>query len=126
MSVVLGLVLSLMPLIDGQVAAPQQSPDPKIVTHWNVPERASRWEGLAYAYWPEEEIATVLRIIECESNGDPQAVNPRSGASGLMQVMPFWADHFGYEREDLLDPSLNMEMAVLVWQEQGWEAWSCY
>lgn len=37
----------------------------------------------------------VAAVIQRESGGDPQAVNPRSGASGLIQFMPQTAEALG-------------------------------
>lgn len=84
------------------------------------------WEGLVRAHFPESELATALRVIECESHGNPNARNPSSGASGLFQVMPFWADHFGVSRESLFAAEVNVAIARKVWDEQGWGAWVCY
>ena len=83
------------------------------------------WSGLIIAHFPESQLTTALRIIACESGGNPGAHNP-SGASGLFQVMPFWADHLGIPRDALFDPSVNAEVAHYVWSVQGWDAWSCY
>lgn len=86
-------------------------------------------EGMASivaTYFPESELCTALRIVACESGGNPDARNG-SGASGLFQVMPFWADHYGYSRHSLFDPMLNTEIAYRIWSEEGgWKHWSCY
>ena len=84
------------------------------------------WSGLLIAHFPESQIPTALRIIACESGGNPLAKNKSSGASGLFQIMPFWADHLGIPRDALFDPSVNTEVALYVWEVQGWNAWSCY
>lgn len=84
------------------------------------------WRELVTAHFPADQVDTALRIIQCESNGDPGARNGSSGASGLFQVMPFWADHFGVSRESLFDPETNAEIARKVWDEQWWYGWSCY
>ena len=64
--------------------------------------------------------------MELESAGDPSARNPTSGASGLMQVMPFWAAHFGHDTNDFFDPWINLEVAAQIRDQQGWGAWSPY
>ena len=44
-------------------------------------------------YGLEEEEKTFMRVLWCESRGDPDAKNPESGASGLMQHIPsYWPD----------------------------------
>jgi soluble lytic murein transglycosylase-like protein len=56
--------------------------------------------------------ALIDAVIQAESNGDPNAVNPRSGASGLMQIMEATARQPGYgvkpmRWEDRFDPAEN-------------------
>jgi soluble lytic murein transglycosylase-like protein len=80
-----------------------------------------QWRPLVAVYFPGE-VDTALRIMACESGGNPNAYNP-SGASGLMQVMAFWFNHHG---GDPFDPDNNLRVAALVRAEQGWGAWVCY
>jgi hypothetical protein len=71
--------------------------------------------GFTEAEWP-----TVDRLMWCESKCGPRAHN-RSGASGLMQIMPMhWHDR------DPFDPATNLVMAHEVYERQGWRAWSCW
>ncbi len=53
------------------------------VARW-APLINSEIERGAYPFPP----ALILSIVDLESNGIPGAVNPKSGASGLMQIMP--------------------------------------
>lgn len=85
-----------------------------------------RWGPLVASYFHPEDVSRALCLMELESAGDPGAKNPTSGASGLMQVMPFWAGHFGYSTVDLFDPWTNLEIAAAIRDQQGWEAWSPY
>ncbi len=78
------------------------------------------WELAVSVGWPEGELPTLDRVMWCESRCDPSAHN-RSGASGLMQVMPMW-----HKGRDPFDPQTNLAMALEVWSRQGWRAWSCY
>lgn len=79
------------------------------------------WYGVALdAGWDSGDWPTLDRIMWCESKCQPTAHN-RSGASGLMQIMPMW--HHG---RDAYDPAVNLVMALEVKQLQGWRAWSCY
>lgn len=78
------------------------------------------WQLAADLGWPEGELPTLDRVMWCESTCEPKAYN-RSGASGLMQVMPMW--HHG---RDPFDAAVNLTMALEVWQRQGWRAWSCF
>lgn len=85
-----------------------------------------QWRPALEAYvWPVE---TALRVIACESLGDPDAVNPSSGAAGLFQVMPslhrwrVWR-LFG-EWRSLLDPWVNIAIAFELWDVGGWAPWA--
>lgn len=91
---------------------------------WN--SGVDRWGPLVATYFHAEDVSRALCLMELESAGDPGARNPTSGASGLMQVMPFWAGHFGHSTSDLFDPWTNLEVAALIRDQQGWEAWSPY
>lgn len=50
-----------------------------------------------------------------ESNFRPDVISPR-GAVGLMQVMPWIAKSFGVEREQLLDPETNIDVAARLFK----------
>lgn len=59
-----------------------------------------------------ERVSLVERVIQQESGGDPNAVNPYSKASGLMQIMEATAGDPGFgvtplAWEDRFDPQLN-------------------
>ena len=84
-----------------------------------------QWRDLVAAYFPADAVDRMLRIMACESGGSPSAKNSRSGASGLLQIMPFWADHFGIARSDLFDADTNVRIARKVWDQQGFGAWAC-
>ena len=85
-----------------------------------------RWGPLVASYFRPEDVDRALCLMDLESAGDPEARNPASGASGLMQVMPFWAGHFGYSTSDLFNPWTNLEVAALIRDQQGWGAWNPY
>ncbi len=85
-----------------------------------------RWRDLVGVYFEPDEVGRVMCLMERESGGDPDARNPMSGASGLMQVMPSWAEVFGYEHEELHDPVINLWIASQILERQGWEAWTPY
>jgi|GEM_PF-1599480 len=65
--------------------------------------------------WPCHE---ALQVAVCESGLDPHAVG-EEGEEGIFQVMPrFW----GPVPADPLGQALQ---AYHIWQEHGWEPWSC-
>lgn len=83
-----------------------------------------QWRTLVAAYFPPEEVDRALRIMACESGGNPNAYNP-SGASGLMQVLASWADNFGLVPSQLFDPATNLQVARYLWDDGGWGHWVC-
>lgn len=68
------------------------------------------WSHLINQYpWPADQ---AYRIMMCESGGNANAYNPRSGATGLFQILngPF-------------DPAENVALAFRMWQQRGWQPW---
>lgn len=55
----------------------------------------------------------VLAVIEVESQFDRFAVS-RSGARGLMQVMPFWIKEIGHPQDDLFHPRTNLRYGCTI------------
>ncbi len=55
----------------------------------------------------------VLAVIEVESRFDPYAIS-RSGAQGLMQVMPFWLDEIGRPEDNLIDIHTNLRLGCTI------------
>lgn len=86
-----------------------------------------RWRPLVAAQFPATEVDTAICIIRHESNGEPDADNPRSSAAGLFQVLgSLWAPHYGISRSELYDPTVNTRIARDIWEDHGWWAWSPY
>jgi len=55
----------------------------------------------------------VIAVIEIESRFDTFAIS-RSGAQGLMQVMPFWLDEIGRPGDRLVDIRTNLRMGCTI------------
>src|SRR5262245_214164 len=86
-----------------------------------IESECPQWYGLALeAGWQPDDWATLDRIMFCESRCDPGAHN-RSGASGLLQIMPMH-----WHGRDPYDPLTNLYIGLEVKRAQGWRAWSCY
>lgn len=86
-----------------------------------------RWRPLVESEFPDSQVETAMCIIRHESNGDPDADNPRSSASGLFQVLgSLWAPYYGVTRAQLYEPLVNIRIARDIWQRHGWWAWSPY
>lgn len=102
---------------------------------WDHPPAVERWRSLVQSFFPSHRVEEALRIIDCESNGDPDAYNPYSGASGLFQFLPStWestAPRAGYPDASPFDPEANTASAAWLaneYEKQGryyWEAWNC-
>lgn len=88
--------------------------------------QCGEWHDLAISVgWPEDHWTTLNRVMFGESNCLATAYN-RSGATGLLQIMPGWAPKCGGVQSDLFDPTFNLSCGLLVLAEQGWTAWSAY
>lgn len=94
-----------------------------------------RWRSLAGAYFPATKVEAALRIIQCESLGEPEAYNPYSGASGLFQFLPgtyaVIAPKAGFDGVSVFDPEANIGSAawlVAYYESLGrnpWTPWHC-
>lgn len=102
---------------------------------WDHPPAVEQWRPLVQQFFPSNRVEEALVIIGCESNGDPDAVNPYSGAAGLFQFLPStWAStapKAGYPEASPHDPEANIASAAWLanrYQELGysyWHAWNC-
>lgn len=102
---------------------------------WNHPPAVEQWRSLVQQFFPSSRVEEALVIINCESNGDPNAVNPYSGAAGLFQFLPStWAStapKAGYPDASPFDPEANTASAAWLanrYQQLGydyWHAWNC-
>jgi hypothetical protein len=102
---------------------------------WNHPPAVEQWRPLVQQYFPSHRVEEALRIIDCESNGDPDAYNPYSGASGLFQFLAgTWestAPQAGWAGHSVFEPEPNVSSAAWLakrYEELGhyyWQAWSC-
>lgn len=90
----------------------------------------AQWEPLVAGHFSDlgqEAVDMALRIMACESGGNAHARNPRSTATGLMQIMAaVWGPEYGFSRTDLEKPEINLWVARKVYDQQGWNAWSCW
>ena len=55
----------------------------------------------------------VLAVIDIESRFDPYAIS-RSGAQGLMQVMPFWLNEIGHPDDNLIHIKTNLRLGCTI------------
>jgi soluble lytic murein transglycosylase-like protein len=70
-------------------------------------------------------VSWALRVANCESHYNPQAVNGSSGASGLFQFLPStWAGS-PFTGSSVFDPAANARAAAWLYQRSGGAVWSC-
>jgi hypothetical protein len=92
---------------------------------WEV----ERWRPVVDTYFAEDRVDWALRIMECESRGDPNAKNPNSSASGLFQHLArLWPDRAaaaGWADADVFDPFANIAVAAWLLENGGPSHWVC-
>ncbi len=93
------------------------------------------WRPLVAAHFAADLVEDAMYIMQCESLGDPEAVNPYSGASGLFQFMPgTWAVasvKAGVDDRSVFDGEANIIAASWLaeyYRSRGldpWRPWTC-
>jgi len=82
-----------------------------------VPDREFRLDLLKSIHREASRVALppelVIAVIEVESYFDTFAIS-RSGAQGLMQVMPFWLNEIGHPEDNLVDMETNLRMGCTI------------
>ena len=71
--------------------------------------RMIHYEATRYQLDPD----IVLALIDVESDFNRFAIS-YVGASGLMQVMPFWKEQIGSEKDSLFDPQTNIRYGCII------------
>lgn len=100
-----------------------------------ISDRTMSWRPLVEQHFAPDLVLDALVIIQCESLGDPEAVNPYSGASGLFQFMPgTWAVasvQAGVGDRSVFDGEANIIAASWLAEYyrdrigEPWRPWSC-
>lgn len=82
-----------------------------------VPDQAQRSRILRLIYDTSNRYdldpAVVLALVTVESKFKPRAVS-KTGALGLMQVMPFWMKEIGHPSDDLFDLPTNVAYGCAI------------
>jgi hypothetical protein len=110
-------------------------PAPPSIGNAPLKPAVEQWRSLVASYFPSALVEPALRIMQCESLGDPNAYNPYSGASGLFQFLPgTWAviaPKAGFAGISPFDPEANIATAAWLaayYQSLGrdpWTPWYC-
>jgi hypothetical protein len=71
-----------------------------------------------------------MRVAQCESSLDPNAVSSGGGNWGLFQINTVHQGSFesvtGHSWSEVLDPYLNAQFAAWLYNQSGsWSAWGC-
>lgn len=106
-----------------RAAAPARAPAPP-----PAPRPVEEWRSLVSSYFAASDVDKALRVISCESGGDPNAVNSASGAAGLFQHIPrYWAERasaIGLPGVSIFDPVANVAAAAFLVYTEGWSPWN--
>jgi hypothetical protein len=99
---------------------------------WPTGPGPEGWRPLVEKFFRPGDVDRAMRVMACESLGDPNARNPLSGASGLFQHIPrYWPERSasaGFGGASIFDPEANVAVAAWMIYEYpggGWQHWVC-
>lgn len=101
-----------------EVEAPRYQPSARGPRASYGTDAVERWRDAVEAYaWPAEQ---ALLVVACESEGDPGAINPRSGATGLFQLYGWaWLAERLTGVRDVRVAWVNIRAAFALWADSG-------
>jgi soluble lytic murein transglycosylase-like protein len=121
-----GLFLASVWELNGPYRHPPPTTATKAPASRSYGSGVEQWRSLVAASFGSE-VDTALRVMRCESNGNPSAQNRRSSAAGLFQILQkTWQAFSPYPWADRYHPRANVETAKRIRDGQGWPAWTCY
>lgn len=111
-------------LTEAEYLALTAPPPPPVAPGGVYGPLVERWRPMVAYYWGKHGVTDrMLKIMKCESGGDPNAWNKSTDVRGLFQVRwPIWSKLWG---GDYFDPWINAATAYQVWLTQGFAAWAC-
>ena len=99
------------------------------------PRDVEAWRPLVSDYFRAGRVDDALAVMDCESRGNPLALNPVSGAAGLFQFIPNtweWAsENAGFAGVSPFEPEANIAAAAWLVErsieagEGAWSHWNC-
>lgn len=81
-------------------------------------------------YFYPWEVERAMRVLGCESVGDPEAIG-EAGEMGLMQHHPrYWAERssrYGWGGWSAFSPDANIAVAAAIvhYDDRSWRHWTC-
>ncbi len=108
--------------------APSATPRTTTNSYTPPPADVESWRPLVAAYFPADRVDEALKVIWCESRGDPSAKNPNSTASGLFQILRGWWSgdwSTAIPAFDPFDPEANVAAAsIIAGGTNYWSDWA--
>jgi hypothetical protein len=118
------------PRFFGRPVPPRRRPPaPTATAHGTAPAGVEQWRSLVVAYFPPDQVERALRVMACESGGNPLAKNPGSSASGLFQHLArYWptrSSAAGWAGASIWNGEANIAVAAWLLRTGGWSHWVC-
>lgn len=113
-----------------RIDPPPPPPTPVVPVLWSYDWFGGRCVGFEFLlghFSPGWDPVRMSRIMYRESRCQPWADNPTSSATGLLQILAShcgWLANRMHEPCNLTDPVWNIRAGAVLWQEQGYDAWS--
>jgi soluble lytic murein transglycosylase-like protein len=89
-----------------------------------------RWRPWIVIYFRPEDVNRAMRVMACESSGNPNAVG-RVGEVGLFQHHPrYWIERsarYGWAGWSAYSPDANIAVAaaIIYYDARSWAHWTC-
>jgi soluble lytic murein transglycosylase-like protein len=88
-----------------------------------------QWRPVVEQYFPANQVATAMRVMRCESGGNPGAVGKDNDIGLFQHLARYWQDRSqkaGWAGASAYDPTANVAVAAWLQRTGGWSHWSCY
>lgn len=93
----------------------------KVAAPTPIGGNVEQWRSLVAKYFPASQVDNALRIMACESKGNPNSVS-RTNDHGLMQIHNGLAIY----GQKIYNPDFNISLAYSqYYAKRGWSPWSC-
>lgn len=133
MTLLLSLVLSASPqpqCAEGLIHQMPYCVPPVTAEYAKYGYDVDRWHPWIEIYFKPEDVDHALRILKCESSGNPNALGA-IGEIGLFQHHPrYWAERsvrYGWGGWSPYSPDANVAVAaaMIYYDPRSWLHWSC-